>query len=61
MPSGADRLCPGPSGFGPDELILDPEAWMHLWMAENFHKERIFMIVTSHKMCEVNISLYAYM
>jgi len=36
-------------------LILDPEAQMCLWMAEDFHKEWIFMIVTSHETCEVNV------
>ena len=46
--------------FGPDKSVPDPKVWVHLRMAENFHKEWIFMIVTSHKPCKVDISLYAY-
>ena len=29
-------------------------------MVKNFHKEWIFMIVSSHEPCEVDVSLYAY-
>ena len=43
-----------------DEPVFDPEAWMRFWMVKNFHKEWIFMIVSSHELCEVYISLYAY-
>ena len=67
QPPPSDECLPGQTDyilahlvFGPDEPILDPEARMHLQMAENFHKEQIFMIVTSHKTCEVDISLYTY-
>ena len=46
--------------FSPDEPVFDPEARMRLWMVKNFHKEWIFMIVSSHKPCKVDVSLYAY-
>ena len=46
--------------LSPDEPIFNPEARMHLRMVKNFHKEWVFMIVSSHKLCKVNLSLYAY-
>ena len=47
--------------LSPDELSFNPKVWMHLWMVKNFHKEWIFMIVSSHESCEIDVSLYAYM
>ena len=47
--------------LSPDELIFNPEAWVHLRMVKKFHKEWIFMIVSSHKSCEIDVSLHAYM
>ena len=41
----------------PDEPISNPEVWMRLRMVKNFHKEWIFMIVSSHESCEVDVSL----
>ena len=46
--------------LSPDEPIFNPEAQMHLRMVKNFHKEWIFMIVSSHESCKVDVSLYAY-
>ena len=46
--------------FSPDELVFNPEVRMHLWMVMDFHKEWIFMIVSSHEPCKVDVSLYAY-
>ena len=46
--------------FGQDEPVSDPEAWVHLQMMMNLHKEWIFMIVASHKLCKVDVSLYVY-
>jgi len=67
QPPPPDKCLPGQTDyvlahlvFSPDKPILYPEARVHLRMAENFHKEWIFMIVTSYKLCEVNISLYTY-
>ena len=62
-----DESLPGDTDYvpahlvlSPDELIFVPEAWMCLQMVKNFHKERIFMIVSSHESCEIDVSLYAY-
>ena len=33
---------------------------MRLRMVKDFHKEWIFMIVSSHEPCEVDVPLYAY-
>ena len=46
--------------FGPDELVSDPETQVHLQMLKNLHQEWIFMIVALHKLCEVDVALYAY-
>ena len=57
---GDANYVPAHLVFSPDEPVFDPEAWMRLRMVKNFHKEWIFMIVSSHKPCEVDVSLYAY-
>ena len=59
LPGDANYI-PAHLVFSPDEPVFDPEVRMHLRMVKNFHKEWIFMIVSSHKPCEVDVSLYAY-
>ena len=46
--------------FSPDEPVFNPKARMCLQMVKNFHKEWIFMIVSSHESCEIEVPLYAY-
>ena len=46
--------------FSPDELVFYPKVQVHFWMAKNFHKEWSFMIMTLHKPCKVDVSLYVY-
>ena len=67
QPPPLDECLPGQTDyvpahlvFGPDEPILYPKAQMCFRMAENFHKEQIFMIVTLHETCKINVSLYVY-
>ena len=43
--------------FSPDEPGSNPEAWVHLWMVKDLHKEWVFMRVGSHKLCEIEVSL----
>ena len=57
---GDANYVPAHLVFSPDELVFDPEARMRLWMVKNFHKEWIFMIVSLHEPCKVDVSLYAY-
>ena len=57
---GDANYVPAHLFFSPDEPVFDPEAQMCLWMVKNFHKEWIFMIVSSRELCEVDVSLYAY-
>ena len=59
LPGDADYI-PAHLVFSPDEPVFNPEAQMHLQMVKNFHKAWIFMIVGSHKSCEIDIPLYAY-
>ena len=59
LPGDANYI-PAHLVFSPDELVFDPEARMRLRMVKNFHKEWIFMIVSSRELCEVDVSLYAY-
>ena len=59
LPGDADYV-PAHLVLSPDELIFNPEVWMHLRMVKDFHKEGIFMIVSSHEPCEVDVSLYTY-
>ena len=57
---GDANYVPAHLVFSPDEPVFDPEARMHLQMVKDFHKEWIFMIVSSHEPCKVDVSLYAY-
>ena len=57
---GDTNYVPAHLVFSPNELVLNPEARVHLQMVKDFHKEWIFMIVSSHEPCEVDVSLYAY-
>ena len=57
---GDANYVPAHLVFSPNELVLNPEAWVHLWMVKDFHKEWIFMIVRLHEPCEVDVSFYAY-
>ena len=57
---GDANYVPAHLVFSPNEPVLNPEAWVHLRMVKDFHKEWIFMIVRSHEPCEVDVSLYAY-
>ena len=57
---GDANYVPAHLVFSPNELVLNPEAWVCLRMVKDFHKEWIFMIVCSHELCEVDVSLYAY-
>ena len=57
---GDANYVPAHLVFSPDEPVFDPEAQMRLQMVKDFHKERVFMIVSSHESCEINISLHAY-
>ena len=59
LPGNADYV-PAHLVLSPDEMIFNPEARMCLRMVKNFHKEWIFMIVSSHESCEIDVSLYAY-
>ena len=52
LPGDADDF-PAHLVFSPDELVSNPEAWMHLRMVKNFHKEWIFMIVGSHEFVRI--------
>ena len=58
---GDANYVPAHLVFSPDELVINPEVRMHLQTVKNFHKEWIFMIVSSHKSCKIDVSLYAYM
>ena len=65
QPPPPDECLPGNADYAhlvlsPDELIFNPEVQMRLWVVKNFHKEWIFMIVSSHEPCEVDVSLYAH-
>ena len=44
--------------FSPDELVFNPKAWMRV--VKNFHKEWLFMIVSSHESHKVEVPLYVY-
>ena len=57
---GDANYVPAHLAFSPDEPVFDPKVRVRLQMVKNFHKEWIFMIVSSHKPCEVDVSLYAY-
>ena len=52
LPGDADYV-PAHLVFSPDEPVFNPEAWMHLRMVKNFHKEWIFMIVGSHEFVRI--------
>ena len=56
---GDANYVPAHLVFSPDEPVFDPEAWMHLQMVKNFHKEWIFMIASSHESHEIEVPLYA--
>ena len=57
---GDANYIPAHLVFSPMEPVLNPKARVHLWMVKDFHKEWIFMIVSSHEPCKVDVSLYAY-
>ena len=57
---GDANYIPAHLVFSPNEPVLNPKAWVRLRMVKDFHKEWIFMIVSSHEPCEVDVSLYAY-
>ena len=59
LPGDADYI-PAHLVLSPDEPIFNSEARVHLRMVKNFHKKWIFMIVSSHELCEIDVSLYAY-
>ena len=56
LPGNADYV-PAHLVLSPDEPIFIPEARMHLCMVKNFHKEWIFMTVSSHESREIDVSL----
>ena len=59
LPGDANYI-PAHLVFSPNEPVLNPEVRVCLWIVKDFHKEWIFMIVSSHEPCEVDVSLYAY-
>ena len=59
FPGDADYV-PAHLVLSPDKPIFNPEVQMRLQMVKDFQKEWIFMIVSSHESCEVDVSLYAY-
>ena len=56
---GDANYVPAHLVFRPNEPVLNPEVWVRLRMVKDFHKEWIFMIVSLHELCEVDVSLYA--
>ena len=67
QPPPPDEGLPGDTDYvpahlvlSPDEPIFNPEAQVRLRMVKNFHKAWIFMIVSSHESCKIDVSLYAY-